>query len=121
MQFSFLGCGKIGDMKKETTRPKKVTSPKAVKVKPSLVVAAGNQAFWVHNGPVLKSLVDLKNFLTTATLDQFFYHTKRGGNDFARWVRAILRDESAAAGLEKADTPKKAVAVVTKAIQNHKV
>ncbi len=108
-------------IKKETKSPKKVSSPKTVKVKPSLVVANGAQAFWVHNGPILKTLVDLKNFLTTATLDQFFHHTKRGGNDFAKWVKAVLRDEKCASELEKADTPKKALAVITKAIKGYRL
>ncbi len=105
---------------KKNSEARKVAR-KRVATKKILTVAPSAQAFWVHGGPVLRSLVDLKNFLSTVTLDQFFYHTKRGNNDFAKWVREILRDEGAALGLEAARTPREASSAVTRALRAYKI
>ena len=120
----FFVYGKIVNMKKEIIMTKKVSPPRSKKAtKPNLVMATGAQAFWVHNGPVLRTLVDLKRFLETTTLDQFFYHTKRSGasNDFANWVRVVLSDEKCAEALSKADTPKKSVTVIARALRAYRL
>ena len=49
--------------------------------------APPEQVFFVHDGPVLSTLEDLSRALLDMSEEQFAYHTKRNGNDFARWVR----------------------------------
>jgi len=70
------------------------------------------QAFWVHNGPVVHSVCELKVVLGEITDEQFEYHTKRAGNDFACWLRDCLGDAATAARLEKARGRSGAVSVL---------
>ena len=44
----------------------------------------------MHNGPVLRKLTELVNILDALTDEQFLYHTKRSGNDFAAWLEDTL-------------------------------
>jgi hypothetical protein len=74
-----------------------------------------SHAFWVNNGPVLrsvKSLVEaLKNDITD---EQFDYHTKRDGNDFAIWIKDCLCDAECASKLKRVRTRNGAVRVLSK-------
>lgn len=63
-----------------------------------------NQAFWVNNGPIVHSLKDLVQALKTMSDEQYAYHTKRDGNDFARWVQDCLADKECAKKLIQART-----------------
>ncbi len=58
----------------------------------TLIHAEGNLCFWVHNGPVLKNLVELKNAMETLTDEQFGYHVNKEKNDFASWVASVLQE-----------------------------
>ena len=62
------------------------------------------EAFWVNNGPVIDTLCALMESFTSMTDEQFAYHTKRDGNDFARWVRESIGDPACATRLERAKT-----------------
>lgn len=62
------------------------------------------EAFWINNGPVLDTLCGLMESFSAMTDEQFAYHTKRDGNDFARWVRESIGDPLCAARLERAKT-----------------
>jgi hypothetical protein len=64
--------------------------------------ASPEKCFWVWNGPVLKDLGDLRDALREMSDEQFDYHTKRAGNDFARWVRDVLGDHDCAKKIENA-------------------
>jgi len=94
---------------------KKTTTKKSAKVaSPAvgcacIVTCAPEQAFWINRGPVVDSIAQLKEALRTMTEDQFAYHTRREGNDFARWVRECLADAERAARLERATTKAAAV------------
>lgn len=72
--------------------------------KKPLVSVSGGAAFWVHQGPVLRNLSELAKFLAIITEEQFAYHTRRAGNDFAKWVETVLQDKTAAAALRRAKT-----------------
>lgn len=73
------------------------------------------QAFWVNNGPVVHSLEDLLQAVREMSDEQFAYHTKRNGNDFANWVRDCLADRTNATKLRKARTRVGAVRILTSA------
>ncbi len=86
-----------------------------------LKIAPTGAAFWVNNGPALRHLLDLSKFLTIITAEQFHYHTERNGNDFAKWVRAILGDKTCARALEASKTIVTARGAVVKALKRYNV
>ena len=67
-------------------------------------VCREEECFWVNNGPVLASIEGLRDALAHMTDDQFAYHTKRDGNDFARWIRDSLGDPETAVRIARART-----------------
>lgn len=87
--------------------------------KQPLNLAPPGSAFWVNNGPALRHLVDLSKFLSIITPEQFNFHTARAGNDFAKWVSAVLGDEACARALEKSKTIVAARAAVVKALKRY--
>jgi hypothetical protein len=52
--------------------------------------------FWVFNGPILRSIQDLGDALGDMTKEQFEYHTKRNGNDFAAWIKNVFNQDELA-------------------------
>jgi hypothetical protein len=65
-----------------------------------LVTAPPEKCFWVHYGPVLKDLRELRDALAGQISDaQFAYHVESGGNDFANWVEAVLEEPACARAL----------------------
>lgn len=73
--------------------------------KRKLIQAPDGQEFWVHNGPALRNLHDLRDIMNTISHDQFNYHVAPGKNDFANWVRDILQDQGCARELMRCKTP----------------
>jgi len=102
--------------KKVTKKVVKKATAKTVSEKQCacMKACAPTEAFWVNNGPVVKSLEDLVKALKEMSDEQYAYHTKRDGNDFARWVQDCLRDTVSATGLKKAQTRVGAVRILTK-------
>lgn len=87
-----------------------VRSKAAPQKKPrSITQAPDDQCFWVNNGPVLRSAADLYYAMKEMTDEQYEYHTKRDGNDFANWVRHVLDDAALAGKLARAKTRKNAI------------
>ena len=115
-----------------TKRPSKRTSspaakPKAVK-KPRtaapargrkpLVTAPPEKCFWVHYGPVLKDLRELRAALAEQISDaQFAYHVQSDRNDFAAWVDHVLAEPACARALRPARTVREAVHAVETALR----
>jgi hypothetical protein len=108
-------------VKKVVSKPTAKTTPKKVEnmvakktVRPSAVkknecvcskTCKASHAFWVNNGPVVRSLEELLLALKEMTDEQFAHHTQRGdGNDFANWMRDCLLDEEGAKSISKART-----------------
>lgn len=77
-----------------------------------LTVAPPDQLFWVNNGPVLKDLRDLRDAFRTMTDEQYRFHAKRDGNDFAKWVSVVLHNEECAKQLKRATSRLLALEVV---------
>lgn len=75
-------------------------SAKAEKAAKAVMIdARDEQCFWVNFGPVVKNLAELKTAVEEMSDEQFAYHTKRDGNDFARWVEDIFNQAKLAAKL----------------------
>jgi len=95
---------------------------KSKKKKP-LFIANGLNAFWVHQGPVLRNLIDLAKFFEIITAEQFAYHMKPNtngadakGNDFSRWVAEVLQDKTCATTLARAKTSTAALGAARRAL-----
>lgn len=103
---------------KKTT--KKAVAKKSSKASPAMAACScmkkcePAQAFWVNNGPVVKSVEHLLKALKEMSDEQYAYHTKREGNDFAKWVLDCLGDSATATSLKKARTRVGAVRTLSK-------
>ena len=104
----------IGSLKELSKVP-----PKKVRKLRPLLVAAGDQSFFVHNGPVLKDLRELKEALETMSDAQYRYHVNAQRNDFASWVAAILHDPRCAAQLLATQSRLEASQAVAKTLQGY--
>ena len=54
--------------------------------------AAPEQCFWVNNGPIIKSIEELANFLPEMGDDAFKHHVNGEKNDFSSWIRDVFGD-----------------------------
>ncbi len=84
---------------------KKTATPVAkAKKAPKVKEASPAQCFWVNHGPVCKNVSELQAAIKKMSDTQYAYHTKRGGNDFAKWMRDVMKHPVCAAKLEKVRT-----------------
>ena len=72
---------------------KMVTKEEALRY---LSEVAPERCFWVNNGPVLKKLEDLANFLPNMSEETFKHHVSRDKNDFSSWINDIVGDKTLA-------------------------
>lgn len=70
-----------------------VTREEAVKY---LSDTSPEQSFWVNNGPVLRNLDELSNFIQGMPDDAYSYHANKDKNDFSRWINEIIGDKKLA-------------------------
>ncbi len=66
------------------------------------------EAFWIHHGPVVSSIAELMGALADMSDEQYAYHTKRNGNDFAAWLRDCFGNDALASRIESATSRTKA-------------
>ena len=66
-----------------------------------LADASPEQCFWVNNGPVIKNLSEMSDFLASMNDDIFKHHVNKEKNDFGNWVRDVLKDEELANDIAK--------------------
>ena len=90
---------------------KKTSTKKAARQK-VLVYADNARSFWVHDGQILNSLEALYDVLNSMEKEIFSHHVSKEKNDFADWVSAVLCDETCAADLRNAKTPRSARLIV---------
>lgn len=58
-----------------------------------LVTTLPEHCFWVHDGPILSDLTELRHALQHEITDeQFNHHVSEEKNDFADWIRDALHD-----------------------------
>ncbi len=51
-----------------------------------------DKAFWVNNGPILKSLEEFAAALKKLKPEQFLHHVNKQKNDFAKWISEVVGD-----------------------------
>lgn len=62
------------------------------------------RAFWVNNGPILRSIIELAGAAKKLTPQQFAHHVNNAKNDFAKWVEDVIRDSELAKKLRQVKT-----------------
>ncbi len=62
------------------------------------------QCFWVNNGPILKNLEDLTNFLPNMSEESFRHHVNKEKNDFSNWINDVFCDKKLANDLLSSKT-----------------
>lgn len=71
--------------------------------------AAPEQCFWVNNGPILKNLEDLSNFLQEMSSEIYNHHVNGEKNDFSRWINDVIGDAKLANDLLSSKNKESAV------------
>ena len=87
--------------------------------KKQMVCLEGGMCFWVHNGPVLKSLDELRDTLKNMSDDTFAHHVFGDKNDFAKWADEALRDLALSKKLLKCKTSANMFNVVEKHLKSN--
>lgn len=91
--------------KRTTTASKRVAVKKTSTKDTACVCRAAckpEEAFWIHHGPVVSSVAELMEALGEMTDEQYSYHTRRNGNDFAVWLRDCFGKDALASRVEGA-------------------
>ena len=74
------------------------------------------QSFWVHNGPIARNLHELKGAIEHMSPETYKHHVHDGRNDFANWVRDVLKDDDLADAVLKINSQGKLLEKVRKRI-----
>jgi len=104
---------------KSTAAPtrRRSSTPRARSSRP-LVTAPPEKCFWVHYGPVLKDLRELRDALHRQISDaQFAHHVGPERNDFANWVDHVLMEKPCARELRRAGGVAEALRAVEAALR----
>ncbi len=100
------------------TKTPKVSKKDSKQTSASQVPCAnGERCFWVHNGPVLSDLIELRDVLKEIRDEVYAHHVDGQKNDFADWVENVLAEPELAKALRKAKKSKDAYAVVVKRLK----
>ncbi len=70
--------------------------------------------FRCNDGRVFRNMQDLEQALLTMTDDTYAYHANKEKNDFANWVRDIVKDDKLAKDLVKMTARSQAAKTVTR-------
>lgn len=84
-----------------------------------MIHASDEQAFWLHDGPALHNLRDLKHALDNITDEQFDFHVGENKNHFASWVKDVLKDDACAEELMRCKTILSTRRVLIKFLKNY--
>ncbi len=71
-------------------------------------------AFWINNGPVVDSVEGLLDALKTMSNEQYEYHTRRNGNDFAKWLDECICNKEFAGKLRRVRSRAGAIKALSK-------
>lgn len=77
--------------------------------------------FHFRDGTSIGSLDQLKEKLEGISYQEFYHHVNDEKNDFANWVRYVLRDEDLADDLEKVTSIVETVEIIGNYLQPHPV
>jgi hypothetical protein len=66
--------------------------------------SALERCFWVHNGPVVANIPELKEAVMNMSDEQFAHHVMEHGNDIANWLVGVLGQYACAKKVARART-----------------
>jgi hypothetical protein len=96
---------------------RRASTPRARRARP-LVTAPPEKCFWVHHGPVLRDLRELRDALERQISDgQFAHHVGPERNDFADWVEHVLGEKTCARALRRVHSVSAALGAVETALR----
>jgi hypothetical protein len=72
--------------------------------------------FWCHDGKIIKNLKELRKALIDMNDETFHYHLGGGRNDFSKWIREVVGDDTLAEALSKAKSHMQASQAVAERI-----
>jgi len=106
--------------KKAVKKSVKKASKKISRRKTSkeLIIAVGDQCFWIYEGPIIKDLNELARAFGDMQDYQFEHHTQES-NDFANWVEGVLDDKLCANSLRKARTISESLFVLDRVLKRY--
>ena len=96
-------------------KKKKAKTKKKAKVKSCCKNVPGNKVFYLNGGGVLNNLCELRDALKGMNSVVFRHHVNPDRNDFANWVKDVMKKKAVASQLAKAKSKKQALVVVRKA------
>lgn len=76
------------------------------------IVAEGPECFWVHHGPILRTLEELRRALQEMSDEQYKHHIEGGRNDFSVWIKEILKDPTCAQAIRRVKKRETAISKV---------
>ena len=71
-----------------------------------------DKVFWSNDGRIFKNMRELSDGLANMTEETYVYHVNAEKNDFANWVRDVIRDSDLAKNISKATNRTQAAKVV---------
>lgn len=77
-----------------------------------MVIKDPKKYFYARNGAILKDLDDLLNFVRNSDGDSLNHHFNSEKNDFASWVKEVLKKSMLSKKLEKSKSREELVSVV---------
>ncbi len=89
--------------------------PKTIKQQDALLILANvpeEKLFWCNDGRIFKNMRELNDGLASMTEATFSYHVNKEKNDFANWVRDVIKDGELAKNISKATNRVQAARVV---------
>ena len=72
--------------------------------------------FWCHDGCVLRNLKELGDAMNIMADETYAFHANAEKNDFANWVRDIIKDKRLSQDLQKAPGRDQAAQIIASRI-----
>lgn len=85
---------------------------KEIKYKPK-IIKNSEQYFNLKSGKVLKSIDDLVYCLPSMSDEDFYFHTRKFDNDFAKWLKKVFEEEKLAKKIKGLNNKDKMFEILT--------
>jgi hypothetical protein len=69
--------------------------------------------FWCNNGHLLRNMNELADELKSMADEMYSYHVNSEKNDFAKWVKDIIKDDWLAMNLQRTSSREQAARAVS--------
>ena len=79
-----------------------------------------NKHFHLKSGKRIKGLIELADALKTMNDSTFAHHVNRKKNDFANWVRDVIKNEKLAYKMVRIENKEKLINIINKEISRLK-